>query len=338
MNQSDKTREYFEQNQPLPYRVHFGEGEVVVESAERQLTQLKYQEIEGGVSLECEYLPNDALFFNSLFQFIFSKSENASYVQIKMEGRSRWPEYLNEFLEDEEDSLVLTRKQYFQLPNFWLRSPAVENRTETWTQTGEQSHPERYSFGDGCLYKRRMSSIHKTISFRTIDIDRDLDIFHHWHNKERVFDLWELNFSKEQLKEYLEKAQKDPHQTPLILEIDGERAGYFEIYWAKEDRISPYYDNPEAYDRGFHFLIGEEKFLGSKNTKGVLTSITHFLFLQDCRTRRIVAEPRSDNKAVLKYVEMVPGWEFIKEFDFPHKRSALLSVRREDFFAGVHDL
>ena len=151
MNQSDKTREYFEQNQPLPYRVHFGEGEVVVESAERQLTQLKYQEIEGGVSLECEYLPNDALFFNSLFQFIFSKSENASYVQIKMEGRSRWPEYLNEFLEDEEDSLVMTRKQYFQLPNFWVRSPAVENRTETWTQTGEQSHPERYSFGDGCL-------------------------------------------------------------------------------------------------------------------------------------------------------------------------------------------
>lgn len=337
MTQSENNKEYFLPNQALPYRLHFGKGEVVIESADRKLNQLKYREVEGGVSLTCESLPSESLLYNALFQFVFSKSENAEFIQLRMKGRPSWPDFLEEF-KDEEEALLITRKEYFQVPNFWLRAPQSENRSETWTQTGEMSHPKRPSFEKGCLYKRRLNSIHKTISFRTIDVETDLDIFHKWHNKERVFDLWELNFSKEKLKEYIQDAEKDPHQTPLILEIDGEKAGYFEIYWAREDRIAPFYDNPEPYDRGFHFLIGEEKFLGLKNTKAVLTSITQFLFLQDCRTRRIVAEPRSDNKAVLKYVEMVPGWEFIKEFDFPHKRSALLSVRREDFFAGVHEL
>ncbi|MCB0412433.1 MAG: GNAT family N-acetyltransferase, partial [Bdellovibrionales bacterium] len=90
----------------------------------------------------------------------------------------------------------------------------------------------------------------------------------------------------------------------------------------------------EPYDRGFHFLIGDTGSLGRASTDHVIRSITHFLFLQDSRTERVVGEPRSDNKRVLKYVGSIPGWKFVKEFDFPHKRAALVMAERKPFFLG----
>lgn len=227
----------------------------------------------------------------------------------------------------------LKREQYYQLPFFWSRKKRHEMLPEIWTNTNETEHPIRPSYHDGSYYKRYIPEISKTLSFRKTDIQRDLDKFYEWHNKPRVYDLWELNFDKEKLKNYLIEKENDTHTLPLILEFDGIPVGYFEVYWVLEDRLAPYYAcNP--YDRGFHFLIGEEPYLGIENTGAVLKSISHFIFLDDPRTLKIAAEPRSDNQRVLKYVQMVAGWEFVKEFDFPHKRSALLMCHREKFFAG----
>jgi hypothetical protein len=99
------------------------------------------------------------------------------------------------------------------------------------------------------------------------------------------------------------------------------------------DNRPPIYDK---FDRGFHFLIGERKFLGIKNTDAVLKSVVHYLFLDDPRTLKIMAEPRSDNKKVLQYVDYFPVWRRIKEFDFPHKRAVLLECTRERLFTGEY--
>lgn len=232
---------------------------------------------------------------------------------------------------DQNGESRISREEFFQQPGPWTRARALVNENEEWTVTNGIKHPVRPKMEPGVFYRRYVPAIQKTISFRTVDIERDLERFHFWHNQPRVYDLWELNKPIDELRTYLEKGQRDPHQFPVILEYDGEPAGYFELYWAAEDRLGPYYDHA-PYDRGFHFLIGEDKFLGRANTEAAIRSVTHFLFLDDSRTMRIVAEPRADNQRVLKYVQLVPGWRLIKEFDFPHKRAALVSVRREDFF------
>ncbi len=313
------------------YRVHKGDGQIVLESSNRQLYTFDWISVENGVRLSGSSLVNDSGFYFKLLNEVFSSQQNVDFIQLKVLSESQLPQFLRSFIENEY--LVINKNQFSQISDFWVDDRLRAGMVETWIETDGRSHPKRENLPKGVLYRRYFSHIDKEISFRSVDIDSDLDLFHEWHNKERVYDLWELNQSKDDLKNYLKKGESDPHQTPLILEINGESAGYFEIYWAAEDRIGPYYDYA-PFDRGFHFLIGEEKFLGLKNTQSVLFSITQFLFVVDSRTRRIVAEPRSDNKAVLKYLEFVPGWEFIKEFDFPHKRSALLSVKREAFFQG----
>ncbi len=231
----------------------------------------------------------------------------------------------------ESGEIRLSREEFYQLPDAWMRPRPPRGESEEWTETNGVRHPVRPTMEPGVFYRRYVPSIQKTISFRTIDIERDLERFHNWHNQPRISHIWELNKSMDELRVYLENGQKDPHQFPAILEYDGEPAGYFEFYWASEDRIAPYYDHA-PYDRGFHFLVGEKKFLGRANTKAMFHSVTHYLFLDDERTMRIVAEPRADNKAVLAYVTLVPGWRFVKEFDFPHKRAALLSAGRKEYF------
>lgn len=183
----------------------------------------------------------------------------------------------------------------------------------------------------GILYQHYFPSIQKTISLRTLDISDDLERFHEWQNQPRVSCFWELNHSCKELRTYLEKGQKDPYQIQVIIEFNGEPAGYCEIYWAAEDRIAHHYEF-EPYDRGFHLLIGEKKFLGVENTTAVFRSIMNFLYLDDTRTTRIVVEPKRDNEKFIKYTRMIPSWSFVKEFDFPEKRAALIMSHREQFF------
>lgn len=225
----------------------------------------------------------------------------------------------------------LGRSEFYQRRELWLGTEAAPAISESWTETAGRRHPVRPQPADGCLYRRYVPEIARTLSFRTIDPDRDLEVFHRWQNLPRVASLWDLAQPREQLAEYLARLRADPHSLPLILEIDGESAGYFEVYWVAEDRLGPYYAS-EPYDRAFHFLIGEKKFLGFENTDAVLRSVSHFLFLDDVRTQRIMAEPRADNTRVLRYVATLPGWRFLHEFDFPHKRAALLECRRETYF------
>ena len=55
--------------------------------------------------------------------------------------------------------------------------------------------------------------------------------------------------------------------------------------------------------------------------------MTDYLLQDDPRTRRIVAEPRADNAKMIGYMQ-AQGYARIKEFDFPHKRAALMVLER----------
>ncbi len=234
------------------------------------------------------------------------------------------------------EKLNISRRDFFQYSPFWIKSSISDLSSIVWTKTNDVTHPVRHNpAADTLLYERYIYEIDRSIVFRVINPEKDLAIFSKWHNSKRVSVYWELEGGEQEHMEYMEISLADPHLIPTIMEIDGEPAGYFEFYWVKEDRLGPYYESDD-YDRGFHFLIGNKRFLGIKNTDAALKSVVHYLFLDDPRTLRVMAEPRSDNQKVLQYVESFPVWKRIKEFDFPHKRAVLLECTRERLFAGNH--
>lgn len=210
--------------------------------------------------------------------------------------------------------------------------------TVPYTLTNNIHHPIRPKFSEGeILYTREIPKLQKTIRIRVIDRNQDLEIFHDWHNQSRVANFWELNQSKPELLAYISKGLQDPHLMPVMVEfgVNGnyESVGYFEIYWTKEDRLGPYYDSQD-YDRGFHLLIGNAKYLGFDNTDAILKHVCNYIFESHPETNSIMGEPRHDNEKILRYLETFTAWERLKVFDFPHKRAVLIRCDRTKFFAG----
>ncbi|MNZ10093.1 N(6)-hydroxylysine O-acetyltransferase [compost metagenome] len=223
------------------------------------------------------------------------------------------------------------RSLFWQLPDPWLRGgqPPIYPPMMVMSANGRR-HPLRAPKASGEVYRRFDPRLGSWISLRTLDIELDLERFNRWQNSPRVLEFWQEGGSLEQHREYLQKLADDPHTLTLVGCFDDEPFAYFEAYWAKEDRIAPFYA-VDDYDRGIHMLVGEEKHRGPHKVASWLSALVHYLFLDDPRTRKVVAEPRADNARMIAHMQG-QGFYREKEFDFPHKRAALMALEREWFF------
>ncbi|GAB6261940.1 GNAT family N-acetyltransferase [Photobacterium sp. R1] len=227
---------------------------------------------------------------------------------------------------------LLYKSVFYQMPEQWhLHTPSSRFPfVEVQSNNQHRHHPMRPEMPAGTVYKRFDHQADAEVSFRVFDMERDLDVFVRWMNDPRVAHFWEQAWSKEKLAEFAQSRLNDPHIIPLIGEFNGEAFGYIEAYWVSEDRLAPYYD-VQPYDRGIHLLVGEEQFRGPRFFNCWMRAISHYLFIDDVRTTRIVLEPRADNQRLFNRIEAV-GYRKLFEFNFPHKRSALLMLERGAFF------
>ncbi len=229
---------------------------------------------------------------------------------------------------------VITRGALWQLPALWLPADAPQTPyAEQWTWTAGRRHPARRPQPAGVAYRRYIPWLRGTLTLRAADPDVDLPHFHRWMNDPHVAAFWQENGTEAEHRAYLEKLAADAHAAPLIVELDGAPFAYVETYWAQEDRLAPYYD-ADDYDRGWHVLVGEPAFRGRPFLTAWMPSVSHYLLLDDCRTRRLVIEPRADNARMIKSLGRC-GYAMLKEFDFPHKRAMLGMLLRERFFSDA---
>ncbi|MEQ2026892.1 GNAT family N-acetyltransferase [Xenorhabdus szentirmaii] len=230
----------------------------------------------------------------------------------------------------------LARESFYQLPVWLVGSPRP---SIDQVNTSDQMHyeterqlwlPVRPSRPEGEVYRRYDPEIKHWLSFRLPDLSQDVEQFTHWMNTPRVNAFWEMAGPQEQQKEYLQRQLEANYCYPLLGCFDDQPFGYFEVYWAPEDRIGRHY-RWQPFDRGLHMLVGEEQWRGAQYIRSWLRGLTHYLYLDEPKTTRIVAEPRFDNQRLFRHLPTA-GYKTIKEFDFPHKRSRLIMNQRHDFF------
>lgn len=227
-------------------------------------------------------------------------------------------------------SITVSRELFWQWDRLWLadrREPAPIQ--QVFSKDGRR-HPRRPAKPTGTVYRRHIPWLDKTFSLRALDVERDLATVNRWMNEPAVAHFWQETGDLAHHRHYLSGIAADPHTLGLIGCFDDQPFSYFEAYWAKEDRIAPFYDAAD-HDRGWHVLVGEPALRGREFLTAWMPGISHYLFLDDCRTQRIVIEPRIDNRRMVHSLNRC-GYASLKEIQFPHKRAVLGLLMRERFF------
>lgn len=227
------------------------------------------------------------------------------------------------------DGLTIDPRGFWQWPLPWIARPAYPH-PQVHILTNGRYHPQRPRNPKGIIYERYVPWLDQVLSFRVADPQVDIEHFHRWMNDEQVNLIWEDGGERGKHLAILEERLRDTHMFALIGCFDDVPFGYFEVYWAKENRLGPYYD-AQDYDRGWHVAIGEPAYRGKQWITAWLPSLMHFIFLDDPRTQRIVGEPRASHEQQIRNLDR-SGFAKVKHFDFPHKRAMLVMLTRERFF------
>ncbi|NLS20183.1 acetyltransferase [Rhizobium sp. P40RR-XXII] len=232
-------------------------------------------------------------------------------------------------IERRGDRLIVRPESFFQQAKSWVGSlpPAFP---EVPVLTNNVLHPQRSPKPIGAIYNRFIPWLNTQLGFHVADIEADLAHFHRWMNNPRVAAIWEDSGDLSYHRDFIAVRLADPRTLPLIGTFGGVPFGYFELYWAKEDRIGPHYE-AEGYDRGWHVAIGEDDFRGKAFVSAWLPSLMHYMFLADPRTRRIVGEPIHHHAQQIRNLDR-SGFAKVKHIQFPHKKALLVMLLRERFF------
>ncbi|KAH8105064.1 siderophore biosynthesis protein [Phellopilus nigrolimitatus] len=153
----------------------------------------------------------------------------------------------------------------------------------------------------------------------------DTDAFHRRMNDERVNSGWGERGIWERHVEYVRGVMDDLHVLPLIMSWGGSRMGY-------DNHVAPYVPTgAQDYDRGLHVLVGEDRFRGQAYSQAWFRSITHYIFLAEARTARVVGEPKRANAAIVR-TSVDAGMHLETSLYFPYKHSVLTMDLRERLF------
>ncbi|KAI1045267.1 hypothetical protein LB505_004994 [Fusarium chuoi] len=217
------------------------------------------------------------------------------------------------------------------------------HNTTTITVAGDPDDPERVQQSwhpvrpakpapGAIVYSRWIPHLNETFSMVSVDYNEaeHVRLFHEWQNDPRVSQGWSQTGTLEQHQEYLRQVHDDPHVIALLAKWDDVHFAYFEVYWAKEDRLGGYF-NAGDFDRGRHSLVGDVRFRGPHRVSAWWSSLMHYLYLDDPRTMYVVGESQETNTTIVMY-DFVHGSGLDKLVDLPHQRSAFVRSSRERFF------
>jgi siderophore synthetase component len=178
---------------------------------------------------------------------------------------------------------------------------------------------------DEVIYSRYFPKEDITISLRSFDVERDLEMVHDWFNQEHAKPIWKMDGPIRALETFYRTLIPSDHSHSIIGEINGEPTFTIEPYWPMRDTVGAYYD-ALATDYGAHLLIAPT----DKNKKFsfcIGQMIMDLVFMNPV-VGKCIGEAAVESRAMHIFVTRL-GFKFQRIIKMPAKDANLTFCYRE---------
>lgn len=175
------------------------------------------------------------------------------------------------------------------------------------------------------LYSRYFPKEDITISVRSFDIDRDLEMAHEWFNQEHAKPIWKMDGPIKDLETFYRTLIPSDHSHSLVGEINGEPTFTIEPYWPMRDTIGAYYE-ALASDYGAHLLIAPTD--KNKKFSFAIGQVTMDYVFAQPTVGKCIGEAAVESRAMHIFVTRL-GFKFQRVVTMPHKDATLTFCYRE---------
>jgi len=108
------------------------------------------------------------------------------------------------------------------------------------------------------LFQKFYKGIGKTISFRSLDLETDLEMIYQWVNMPYSLAYWQLDGDKKRVWDTYYNIQRNSNGHSFIGLLDSDPICQFDVYRVLADEINQYL-TAGANDCGFHLLMAPNK-------------------------------------------------------------------------------
>lgn len=180
------------------------------------------------------------------------------------------------------------------------------------------------------LYKEHEPEHEADISFRSLQLDTDIDLLYDWVNQPYSKRFWQLNGSKDLLYNTYQSLLNNPNAHSFIGLYNNQPVCQVDLYNVAADELKDHTDH-DPNDCGLHLLMMPPKTRG----KGLsLTMLHHFIryYFSFPQAGRLFAEPDKEN-ATANLLAAKAGFVFLKEISLSYKTAHLYCITKEQFYA-----
>jgi len=186
------------------------------------------------------------------------------------------------------------------------------------------------SFENDNLYQKRFRSLNSLISFRSLDIQKDLETIHNWVNMDYSQTFWQMRGSIGLLRACYQCIQQSPFGHSFVGLMNDSLVCQFDLYKVEADELASHIEY-ELNDCGFHLIMSPNSSPVRGLTTEMVKAFLDFYFLRN-NSGKMFAEPDNQNLKSINLLERT-GFKKIKKVTLSYKTAYVYSITKEQFYA-----
>ena|ERR1700733_7052585 len=201
----------------------------------------------------------------------------------------------------------------------------------SWNEIGQPLFLKPLHFPGEILFSKFIPSINKTISFRSFDLEKEVELIHFWVNEPYALPYWQLPGPKQRIFDLYYSIQRNSNAHSYIGLLDGSPICQFDVYRILADEVKQYI-MADFDDCGFHLLMAPNRMPIPGLSFHICSTFLEYYFSFPEATR-MFAEPDIHNirsNALLKRL----NFNFIESIQLSYKIANLYSLTKNQFIAS----